>query len=56
MFIISNCSLIILPITQGLVIVITLAGFLAGGVSLLSTGDINTGSTAPFPGVTLTTG
>ena len=49
MFLLSNCFLVILPVIQGFLIILALAGFVAGGVSLLSFGDFSFPNNQPFP-------
>ena len=56
MFLLSNCFLVILPITQGFIIILALAGFIAGGVSLLSLGDFSFPNNQAFPSISLTSG
>ena len=56
MFILNNCFLVILPITQGCFVIITLAGFIAGGISLLSLGTYSFPNDQPFPSIALSGG
>ena len=56
MFLISNCFLVILPVIQGFLIIMALAGFIAGGVSLLSFGDFSFPNNQPFPNLSFNGG
>ena len=56
MFLLNNCFLVILPITQGFILIITLAGFVAGGISLLSLGDFSFPNNRPLPNISLNGG
>jgi len=56
MFLLNNCFLVVLPITQGFIIIFALAGFLAGAISLLSLGDFSFPSNRPFPLISLDSG
>jgi hypothetical protein len=49
MFLLNNCFLVILPVLEGALIILALAGFIAGGVSLLSLGDFSFPDNQPFP-------
>ena len=56
MFLISNCFLVILPVVQGFLIIMALAAFVAGGVSLLSFGDFSFPNNQPFPNLSFNGG
>ena len=56
MFLLNNCFLVVLPITQGFILIITLAGFVAGGISLLSLGDFSFPNNQPLPNISLNGG
>ena len=56
MFLLSNCYLVILPITQGILIIGALGGLIAGAVGLYSLGDFSFPNNAAFPDIYLTGG
>jgi hypothetical protein len=56
MFLLSNCYLVILPITQGILIILALGGLIAGAVGLYSLGDFSFPNNAAFPDIYLTGG
>ncbi|MCB0371069.1 MAG: hypothetical protein KDD45_17035 [Bdellovibrionales bacterium] len=53
MFLLANCFLVILPITQGILIILAFAGLVAGGVSLYSLGDFSFPNHAALPDIYL---
>jgi len=56
MFLLSNCYLVILPITQGILIVFSLAGLIAGAIGLYSLGDPSYPNNAAFPDIAVSGG
>ena len=56
MFLLSNCYLVILPITQGILIIFSLGGLIAGAVGLYSMGNFGFPNNSAFPSIFLSGG
>lgn len=56
MFLLSNCYLVILPVTQGILIIGALAGLISGAVGLYSNGDFSFPNSSAFPSIALSPG
>lgn len=56
MFLLSNCFLVILPVTQGFIIILALAGLVAGGIAILSMGDFSFPNNSAVPTISLNEG
>ena len=53
LFLLENCSLIVLPISQAFLMMLTLFGLIAGAASLYSDGNFAFPNNAAFPQVSL---